>query len=49
MLEILNDPTPDNSYNDFWDKIKKIEEESIKKIKDMKGKRNVNYNEGKRR
>lgn len=36
LKEILDDPTPSNSYNDFWDKMKKIEEESIKKIKDMK-------------
>lgn len=46
---ILNDPTPENSRDDFWDKIKKMEQESIDKIERMrKDKQNAHYNEGTR-
>lgn len=42
--EVLDDPTPNNSYNDFWDKIKKLEEESLKKIiEHNERKKNVNF------
>jgi len=38
--EFLDDPTPDNSYEDFWGRIKKLEEDSLRRIKkNERGKR----------
>ena len=30
--ELLDDPNEDNSYDDFWDKIKRMEDESLEHI-----------------
>jgi len=30
--ELLDDPNEDNSYDDFWDKIKRMEDESLERI-----------------